>query len=41
MYNLALKCPCSNVRCSEILLRLRMCERLKYKVKEDLGFLLE
>ena len=39
MYKLALKCPCSNVRCAEILLRLRSCERLKYKVQDALGFL--
>ena len=41
MYQLALKCPCSDVRCGEILLRLRNCESLKYRVKEDLDFLLE
>ena len=39
MFKLALKCPCSNVRCAEILLRLRSCERLKYKVQDALGFL--
>ena len=40
MYRIALKCPCSNVRCSEILLRLRMCYKVKYEVNQALDFLL-
>ena len=40
MYRIALKCPCNNVRCSEILLRLRMCYKVKYEVNQALDFLL-
>ena len=40
MYRLALKCPCTQNECSELLLRLRTCMRMKLKVREALKKLL-
>ena len=40
MYRLALKCPCTQHRCTELLMRLRTCMRMKLKVSEALNKLL-